>query len=55
MKPMGRITAGLGLLLSVFLTSACATTDERSQTERTRQDADRSMQQLHEEEGNHGY
>ena len=54
MKPMIRIAAALALSSWIFALCACATANQSSQTEKTRENADQGMQNLHQEEGN-GY
>jgi hypothetical protein len=44
----------LGLTLITFLVSACATPGDSGQTDKIRENADQSMQRLHNEEKDRG-
>ncbi|HET6371097.1 MAG TPA: hypothetical protein VFG95_07865 [Nitrospiria bacterium] len=51
---MGQGALLLGLAAITFLVSACATPGESDRTDRIHENADQSMQRLHNEEMDHG-
>jgi ABC-type Fe3+-citrate transport system substrate-binding protein len=52
---MKRTVSSLILLVALLFVSACAATEDAHRTEKVRENADRGMRQLHEEEGHGGY